>query len=211
MDNLNTAIILAGGKSSRMGFDKQFLVINEKRLILEIAKKLEKHFKEIIIVTNKKEYYKDLGYKVVEDEIKGMGPLAGISVGLKNSSSLYAYILACDMPVIDDNYIKYIKEMVNKDIKDKNESHIYISLLNDKIQLFHGAYKKKLGYEMKDYILKSDRKSIISFYERNNKNVHYVKEDEFKKYKFNENMFININTKEELDYYKKGIYTYGCG
>ena len=142
MDNLNTAIILAGGKSSRMGFDKQFLVINEKRLILEIAKKLEKYFKKIIIVTNKKEYYKDLGYKVVEDEIKEMGPLAGISVGRKNSSSLYAYIVACDMPVIDDNYIKYIKEMVNKDIKNKNESHIYISLLNDKIQLFHGAYKK---------------------------------------------------------------------
>lgn len=142
MDNLNTAIILAGGKSSRMGFDKQFLVINEKRLILDIAKKLKKHFKEIIIVTNKKEYYKDLGYKVVEDEIKGMGPLAGISVGLKNSSSLYAYIIACDMPILDDNYIKYIKAMVNKDIKDKKESHIYISILNDKIQLFHGAYKK---------------------------------------------------------------------
>ena len=64
MDNLNTAIILAGGKSSRMGFDKQFLVTNEKRLILDIAKKLKKHFKEIIIVTNKKEYYKDLGTKL---------------------------------------------------------------------------------------------------------------------------------------------------
>ncbi|MCH1960528.1 molybdenum cofactor guanylyltransferase [Romboutsia hominis] len=211
MDNLNTAIILAGGKSSRMGFDKQFLVINEKRLILDIAKKLKKHFKEIIIVTNKKEYYKDLGYKVVEDEIKGMGPLAGISVGLKNSSSLYAYIIACDMPVLDDNYIKYIKAMVNKDIKYKKESHIYISILNDKIQLFHGAYKKKLGYEMKDYILNSNRKSIISFFERNNKNVYYVKEDEFKNNKFNENMFTNLNTREELDSYKKEIYSYGCG
>ena len=115
-----------------------------------------------------------------------MGPLAGISVGLNNSSSLYAYIIACDMPVLDDNYIKYIKAMVNKDIKDKKESHIYISILNDKTQLFHGAYKKKLGYEMKDYILNSNRKSIISFYERNNKNVYYVKEDEFKNNKFNE-------------------------
>lgn len=64
---------------------------------------------------------------------------------------------------------------------------------------------------MKDYILNSNRKSIISFYERNNKNVYYVKEDEFKNYKFNENMFINLNTREELDSYKKEIYNYGCG
>lgn len=64
---------------------------------------------------------------------------------------------------------------------------------------------------MKDYILNSNRKSIISFFERNNKNVYYVKEDEFKNNKFNENMFTNLNTREELDFYKKEIYSYGCG
>ena len=62
MDNFKTAIILAGGKSSRMGFDKQLLFINEKRLIYSIACNLEKHFEDIIIISNKIELYKDSKY-----------------------------------------------------------------------------------------------------------------------------------------------------
>jgi len=76
MDNFKSAVILAGGQSSRMEFDKQCLIINEKRLIFEIARKLENHFDDITIETNKKEYYKDCKYNVVSDEIKNMVPLA---------------------------------------------------------------------------------------------------------------------------------------
>ena len=44
MDNFTTAVILAGGKSSRMGFDKQFLEIHEKRLLDTQIHKLRKEF-----------------------------------------------------------------------------------------------------------------------------------------------------------------------
>ncbi|MDM8129469.1 NTP transferase domain-containing protein, partial [Paraclostridium benzoelyticum] len=81
MSVCKSAVILAGGKSSRMKFDKQLLVIDEKRLIYDLANKLENHFNEIIIVTNKPEFYNDCSYKVVVDEIKECGPLSGIHIG----------------------------------------------------------------------------------------------------------------------------------
>lgn len=202
MDDFKSAVILAGGKSSRMEFDKQLLVINEKRLIFSIAKNLERHFEEIIIVSNKKEYYKDCKYKVVSDELKEMGPLAGISVGLKYSSSKFVYIVACDMPNTDDKYIEYLKNKLAQDISLNNEYDIYLSKVNNNIELFNGFYKKELSEEIKNYLINGTKKSIISFYERCNKSVSYTCDLEFNKYKFKKDMFINLNTKEDLKLYK---------
>ena len=205
MDNFKSAVILAGGKSSRMEFDKQLLIIKEKRLIYEIAKKLEKHFDEIIIISNKKEYYNDCKYKVLSDEIKDMGPLAGIAVGLKESTSKFVYIVACDMPNMDEEYIKYLRKKVEKDIIIKKESDIYLSKINGRMELFHGFYKKKLGDEINNYLLTSSRRSIISFIERTNKRVSYIEDIEFLKKYFKYNMFVNLNTKKDLELYEKEI------
>ena len=82
-----TAIILAGGKSSRMGFDKQFLQIDDRRIMDDVIHNLEQEFDEIIIVTNKPEEYSNYKHKIVKDIIVGKGPLSGIHVGLKESSS----------------------------------------------------------------------------------------------------------------------------
>jgi molybdopterin-guanine dinucleotide biosynthesis protein A len=210
MDNFKSAVILAGGQSSRMEFDKQCLIINEKRLIFEIARKLENHFNDITIVTNKKEYYKDCKYNVVSDEMKNMGPLAGIAVGLKHSLSDYVYFIACDMPHIDGRYINYLKIKVEKDIQAKKSFDIYISNINNKIQLFQGFYKKELSHEINDYLLYGSKRSVISFYERTNKNVSYIDGKEFREHEFRNDIFINLNTKEELNLYKREVENYEC-
>ncbi|MGL4913630.1 MAG: molybdenum cofactor guanylyltransferase [Romboutsia sp.] len=203
MDNFKSAVILAGGKSSRMEFDKQFLVVDEQRLIFSIAKNLERHFDEVIIVSNKKDEYVDCKYTVVSDELKDMGPLAGMSVGLKYSSSKFVYIVACDMPNTDDGYIEYLKEKIGQDIKFDRSHDIYLSKIDDSIELFNGFYQKNLSDDIKDYLIKGTKKSIISFYERCNKSVSYVSDCEFNKYKFKKDMFINLNTKEDLFNYEK--------
>ncbi|MGL5694417.1 MAG: molybdenum cofactor guanylyltransferase [Peptostreptococcaceae bacterium] len=203
MGNLKSAIVLAGGLSSRMTFDKQFIMLKEKKLIFEIAKNLEKHFEEIIIVTNKIEYYKGCKYKLVSDEIKNSGPLAGISVGLENSRGEFIYIVACDMPNIDDSYINYMKNKINKDINFNKNYDAYLVKENDKMELFHGFYKRSLGQEIKDYLINGTRKSIISFFERSNKYISFVNDEEFESNNFDRGMFINLNTKEELISYEE--------
>lgn len=208
MDKLKSAIILAGGQSSRMKFDKQCLIINEKRLIFEIARKLENHFNDITIVTNKKEYYKDCKYSLVSDEKKNMGPLAGIAVGLSKSISDYVYVIACDTPYIDDAYIAYMKDKIEQDIKAKSSFDIYISNINDKVQPFQGFYKKELEYEINDYLLYQSKRSMISFYETTNKKISYITNFEFEENKFKNNIFINLNTRDNLKMYEKEVSNY---
>lgn len=106
----DTAIILAGGKSTRMGFDKQEIKIGGKLIVDYLAEKLEKHFSQIIVVTKTPDLYRGKPYTLCQDTYKNSGPLAGIHAGLKVTKSQAAYIMACDMPNINHAYIAYIIE-----------------------------------------------------------------------------------------------------
>jgi molybdopterin-guanine dinucleotide biosynthesis protein A len=96
-----SAIILAGGKNSRIGRNKAFIQLPNGRTILQSTLDiLQKIFPEIIIVTNRKEAYREFDVLVVEDLIRECGPLGGIFTGLCHSSSQRNFVTACDMPFI---------------------------------------------------------------------------------------------------------------
>ena len=115
----DTAVILAGGKSTRMGFDKQQLKIGNKIIAEYIADKLSNDFSQIIVVSNKPHLYENTGLFVVEDEIKGYGPLAGLYTGLTYSKSKFIYLIACDMPNISLEFIRYMKGLVKNNTDKK--------------------------------------------------------------------------------------------
>lgn len=197
MEKFKTAVILAGGKSSRMGFDKQFLKINEKELIEIIINKLKKEFEDIIIVTNKPEQYTGSPYKVVSDEIKGKGPMGGIHIGLKESSSKYVYFVACDMPNINLDYIRYMKNTI-KDL-DVDACITKVEVGNKSgAEHLNAFYSRDLVNEIENLFLE-DRRAIV--YLTNKVNTFYVEEKDARKYSPNWEMFFNLNTKEDLDSY----------
>jgi molybdenum cofactor guanylyltransferase len=111
-NKFGTAVILAGGKSSRMGFDKQFVKSDDKKLVDIVAEKLRAIFSEIIIVTNKPDLYEQDEYKIISDIIPGKGPLSGIHAGLVNAESEYVYFTACDMPYISKEFVQSLKEKI---------------------------------------------------------------------------------------------------
>ncbi|KZL90731.1 molybdenum cofactor guanylyltransferase [Clostridium magnum] len=195
MEKFKTAVILAGGKSSRMGFDKQFIKINEKMLLETMISKLKKEFDDIIIVTNKPEQYVGSSYKIVSDEIKGKGPMSGIHIGLKESSSKYVYFVACDMPNINIDYIRYMKNTI-KDL----DVDACITKVGNKSGAEHlnAFYSRDLVSEIEKLFLK-DCRAIV--YLTNKVNTLYIEEQDARKYSPNWDMFININTKEDLTSY----------
>ena len=92
----DTAIILAGGKSSRMGEDKAFIELGGQTLLDRAIEKMGGFFSEIIVVINRGDFA-DPRIKTVKDRIADRGPLGGILAGLERSSSPYNFITACDM------------------------------------------------------------------------------------------------------------------
>ena len=82
-----TGIILAGGKSTRMGANKSFLKIGEQTVIERITYLMKSVFTNVIIISNTPDEYIFLNLPIYEDVYKGKGPLAGIHSGLKNSDT----------------------------------------------------------------------------------------------------------------------------
>ena len=80
-----TAIILAGGKSSRMNTDKKYLKINDITLIDKVLMQTEKLFQNVMISASQNMFIKSGGHKVVNDIYSNRGPLSGILSGLLGS------------------------------------------------------------------------------------------------------------------------------
>ncbi len=109
-----TGIILAGGKSSRMGTNKALLTIEGKTVIERIVDQLDQIVDEIIVVTNHFHDYEFLQLPMVEDKWKGMGPLAGIEAGLNASTTERNLVVACDMPFISIDLGKYLLTLLDQ-------------------------------------------------------------------------------------------------
>ena len=195
MEAFKTAVILAGGKSSRMGFDKQFLTINEVRIMEKLIHELSKEFEDIIIVTNKPEEYKEDGFRIISDEIKEFGPLSGIHVGLKQSKSKYVYFIACDMPDVSLDYISYMKkELTNSKAK------ACVAKREEQVEPFNAFYSVDILPEIEELIALNRRSmlGLIDIIE-----PIFIEENVLKKYDYSFDMFINLNSREDLDIYNR--------
>jgi len=107
--NKITGIVLAGGKSRRMGAEKGMLKFGGKRLIEHAIFVLEKVCDRIIIIENS-DTYDFLGYPVFADIIPNAGPMGGIYTGLMNSETDLNLVLSCDMPFISEKTLRYLMD-----------------------------------------------------------------------------------------------------
>lgn len=188
MKLFGTCIILAGGKSSRMGFDKQFLKVDKRRLMYSIIKRLEDEFDEIIIVTNKPEHYIGLSQKIVTDILKDKGPLGGIHAGLKAASSKYSFVIACDMPNINLEYMRYMRAQTSK--------MGCTTRFGNWIEPFCSFYSKDIGPDIERY-LKTEKRSINHLLM--DLDINYIEEKKARDFSENWDMFLNLNTQDDLN------------
>ena len=192
-----SAVILCGGKSSRMGFDKQLLTIDKTRLIEKVIARLRKEFEEIIIVTNKPEYYEPFQVKLVSDKYLGMGPLAGIHAALIEAQSEFVYFIACDMPNINLEYIKHMKSrLVNSD------AQACVTRIGQWIEPLNSFFSKKALGQIEEDLL--SKKGSVYYLLKKIKCL-YIDEKDAREHSPDWSMFLNLNTREELDDFLKNI------
>ena len=189
---LNTAIILAGGKSTRMGFDKQLLNIEGINITTYIIQVLKTIFKDIIIVTNKPDLYKNESVILTEDYYKDCGPLGGIHAGLMSSRSMYNYFIACDMPYIN---VKYIKFMMKKIAEDDYKTDGVITKFGEWIEPFNAFYSRRLIPLIEENI-ESDKRKISELF--HSSDIMYIEERVARGFSPDWRMFTNLNTEEDL-------------
>ena len=102
-----TGIILAGGKSIRMGTDKALLKIGDKNLLETVIEICKPVCKSIIISSNNPEHGK-YGYPVIHDEFKDCGPIGGIYSCLRKSETDWNFVISVDTPLVTSGFIQFL-------------------------------------------------------------------------------------------------------
>ena len=193
-----TAFILSGGKSSRLGTDKAFLMLDGKPLIQRSLELLDAIFSEVVISSNNPEQYISYKKNVIEDLIPDHGPLSGIHSALKFSSTEKNFILSCDLPLVSVELINYLCEL-------QVERRILLPRANERIQQLCGIYSKSCLPEVENLLMESSRpnsKLKGSVYELTELvDTEIVDVDSFNFY--HSNLFLNINTPEDYNYLKE--------
>ena len=109
-----TAVILAGGVSSRMGSNKALLTVEGAPLIEKIYRTMARLFREVVLVTNTPEEYSFLPCPMVADRYPGVGPLAGLHAGLMASTGNWIFMTACDTPFLNPDVVRMICTVVGE-------------------------------------------------------------------------------------------------
>ena len=184
-----TAVILAGGKSSRMGTNKAFLKLKGKTFIELQIKLLRKLFDEIIISANASSEYEYFNLPIFKDLYPGKGPLAGIYTSLINSSSFYTFMLACDMPFVELELIKHLQDLTQN-------YDVVIPKSKKGLEPLHAFYSKSCIVPIKKE-LDANNLRIISFFPH--VNVKVVELDSLTVSDSFKNSIKNLNTLEEYE------------
>lgn len=139
-----SAVILAGGKSSRMGTDKALLRLGSTTLLERICALTSESFAETLIIAGNDAQCSALrldGASVLQDEsqFRGRGPLAGIYTGLLHARSNAVCFLTCDMPFVDSTILRHLTTHHDHESDAtcfKGESHHH--------EPFPGIFEKRL-------------------------------------------------------------------
>lgn len=182
-----TLVILAGGKSSRMGRDKSFIPFGNKALIEVIIEKFRYFFEDMVIISNKPALHHKYGLKVYEDIFKDKGPLGGIHSGLSHSKSLYNFFTACDTPFININLVNY---MIGK----MSGFSAVVPMFGGKTHPLFAIYSRDAIKEAEARIL-GNKLKMSDFVD--SLNTRIINEEEVSVIDKRGRSFSNINTKED--------------
>lgn len=104
-------VVLAGGGSKRLGFDKAFAEVGGKAVVERVLGVLRGLFREVFVVALELEPYARLGVPVHRDLLPGNDSMGGIHAALSIASVRGCFVCACDMPFLSSRLLERMAEL----------------------------------------------------------------------------------------------------
>lgn len=150
-----SGIILAGGKSSRMGTTKGLLDLQGKTFIAHCLQALQPLVEDLYIVSDDP-IYDPYPATRIEDIWKDCGPLGGLYSGLSETKSEYNIVLSCDVPFVNSTVLNLLVNAIDKDfdvvqLQSEGRSHPLI-----------GIYHKNCSTHFKEVLESGERRLIVA-------------------------------------------------
>jgi molybdopterin-guanine dinucleotide biosynthesis protein A len=183
-----TGFILLGGKSSRYGSNKAFVEIEGVRLVDRVARVMKSIFHRIVLLTNTPEEYAYLQMPMVEDLIKGLGPMGGIYTGLTTLPGEAGFFVACDMPFLSESLIRHMVDV-------RDDFDVVVPRMDWMLEPLHALYSKKCLPILHEAIGQHQHQILKCFAELR---VRYVEQEELRLWDPELRSFFNINKPQDL-------------
>ena len=156
-----TAIVLAGGESSRMGRDKALLDMGDRPLLAQICQVASKCAVQIYVVTPWIEQYQDVlpaGCQLVREQLvldsRSNTPMIGFAQGMQLVKTEWVLLLACDLPLISSFQVK----QWSRDLTTVLPTEIALLPHNDRgWEPLCGFYRRSCISSLEEYIDRGGR------------------------------------------------------
>jgi molybdenum cofactor guanylyltransferase len=192
---LRSGVILAGGKSSRMGVDKGLISLAGKPIVAHVVKRLTSIVDEVIVVVcsdSQSEAYRGIGAHVVVDVFRSDTPLIGAHTGLAEARGEYAMLVAGDQPLVDPRVV----ELLFAEAEGHDAATPYWP--NGWVEPLHSVYKAKPSAQLALNLERSGKKRLRLLLD-SLPDVKRVPIDEVRRIDPELRTLIDIDTPEELD------------
>ena len=190
-----TGLIIAGGKSRRLGIDKRFIDIGGRTCIQRVLDAYQGVFDEILIVADAVEPFKSLGVRVVVDLIPGRAALGGLYTGLHYAAGERVFAAAADMPWINPAAIRIVLDWTGS-------GDIGIPDLEGKLQPMHAVYSKACLPFLRT-LVEAGTLKVQELCDCPELRVHRIPQSAFTAVDPALRSFFNINTPDDLARAKK--------
>jgi molybdenum cofactor guanylyltransferase len=184
-----TGVILAGGKSRRMGQDKAFLPFGPGLLIERVIEVVQQVTAEVILITNTPERHQHFGLPMFSDAIAEAGSLGGLYTGLVAAKTPYSLCLACDMPFVKATFLRLLCDTAAEaDVVVPRNAGDFQPLCAVYSQVCREPIRHQIG---------AGRLKITGFFDQ--VRVRVIDGDLLARYDPYDIMFFNANTPEEYE------------
>jgi len=187
-----SGVVLAGGKSKRMGMDKRHLSVHGKPLLDRVTSVLLELFPEVLLVLAEEDVSRqDDRMRIVTDLIPDCAAVGGLYTGLYHSRYPRVFVVACDMPFINQAVIELFLQKIDA-------ADVVMAQLVTGLQPLHGLYSKQCLPVLKEMIDARDLR-LQNIVDKQGLTVHRVPETEITCLDPQLLSFLNLNSPADLE------------
>lgn len=194
---MRSAVILAGGQSTRFGADKSLILIGNKPTIRYVMNNVSGVVDEVVVVARDVEQGRRISSAISEinltyDSVIGYGPVAGILAGLRSARAEYVITLACDMPLVNPDVINLLFSLA------RGYDAVVPKWPDGNLEPLHAVYKRSRMAKACEKAIKLGERIILAPLQTLPR-IRYVPIEELREIDPELRTLINVNTPDDLE------------
>jgi molybdopterin-guanine dinucleotide biosynthesis protein A len=182
-----TSIVLAGGRSSRMGRPKAMLLFDGEPLIVHVVATLRRLFAEVVVVAAPEQDLPSMGVTLVRDAVAYQGPVGGIYYGLAAAGSEVAFVTSCDSAFLNTDLISHLVSQIA-------EHDIVVPWWQGRYQPLHAVYRRRVLPLLEGQLARGELRPVYLF---DNVRTRRIDEEEIRRFDPEGSSFFNMNTPDD--------------